>query len=113
MTKADLRALHKLAELRALRSAADLAKRQTVVSALEAQAAPLRQTASCETADISQLMVQEKHDLWRADQLSRLTLQLAQAQAAAQPYREAHARDTARAKVIERLMATQNRRRRA
>jgi hypothetical protein len=48
-------------------------------------------------------MVRERHARWRQDRLARLMPELARAEAAAQPMREACARDRAREAVLARL----------
>ncbi|MEO0859498.1 MAG: hypothetical protein AAFY65_02710 [Pseudomonadota bacterium] len=107
--KARLTALLALAHLRADKSALMLAKAQGVVDELGRRHRALRDAAHAGTGDISEMVIQDRHDQWREEQLFRLSIAMARAEAQAQPFREAHGRDVARAKVLEKLIAKQSR----
>ncbi|TFL18434.1 hypothetical protein [Jannaschia formosa] len=103
MTDPRLARLAQLAALRSLRSAARLAPARAQADALRGHVAALREAPRGEVADITQAMVQDSHDRWRAEEMRRLSMRLALAEAKAQPLREAHARDRAREAVLEKL----------
>ncbi|MGB3406448.1 MAG: hypothetical protein WBA67_03055, partial [Jannaschia sp.] len=73
------------------------------VNELQRRAVGLRDAGTVEATTIAELIVQDRHDAWRHAELSKLTLQLAKANAVAQPLREAHARDVARQQVVSKL----------
>lgn len=103
MMRDRLHLLGQLAALRAQRSAAALARRMTILTELEARDAALRNATPQDTADLTHLIARDRHDTWRGQQLAKLSLDLARANAQVQPYREAHSRDLAREQVIARL----------
>lgn len=103
MKRARLAELRKLAELRALRSAQALATRQAIVTELQRRDAALREPGPETTTDVADMIARDRHEIWKKEQLTRLGIVLARAQAEAQPYRERHARDRAREQVIDTL----------
>ncbi|MGB3553141.1 MAG: hypothetical protein WBA25_00710 [Jannaschia sp.] len=109
MKRDRLSALRALADLKAQRSAARLAGAQSIVARLQDQDAALRREDRSETVDLAELAARERHSRWRQEHLARLAVELAQANARAQPLREAHARDNAREKVLGRLLSRRRR----
>jgi hypothetical protein len=105
VTRAQLEQLALLADLRARRSAARLARRRAALTALERHAAALGAPAAPAPGDVQAAMAADRHDVWRAARLAELAPAIARAHAEAQPWREAHARDTARQLVLARLAA--------
>jgi len=98
-----LRDLETLASLREDRSAARLAKVQSLIDRLQAKAEDLRSKRLMAPDDVAQAIVQDRWDRWRANELAELSTQIARLYAVAQPERERHARDVARRAVLEKL----------
>lgn len=105
MTSGRLTGTERLAGLRADRSAARLAQIQAAIDVLETKASTLRDAATEAPASVAEAVMRDKWDRWRTEQLRVLNHQIARLQMVAQPQREAHARDNARRKVIEKLAA--------
>lgn len=103
MSNTRLSRLEALAGLRADRSGARLARVQTAIDALERKAAALRHPQVGAPASVADAVMRDRWDRWRSEQLRQIGHQLARLHAAAQPQREAHARDRARRSVLERL----------
>lgn len=99
----DLAQLARLAELRADRSAARLAKIQGLIDTLEAKAAALRDARSEAPASIAEAVMRDRWNRWRVQQTTMLNTQIARLQVVAQPQRELHARDRARTLVLEKV----------
>lgn len=92
-----------LAGLRADRSAARLARVQQAIDALEAKACMLRAPMAEAPGSVAEAVMRDRWDRWRAEQVRLLNHRIARLQAAAQPQREARARDEARRRVVESL----------
>ena len=95
--KTDLAVLCQLAGLTAEKSAARLARIQSLIDTLEGKAADLRRAA------ITEAVMRDRWHRWRTQQITLLNMQVARLQAVAQPQREVHARNTARNAVLEKL----------
>lgn len=103
MNRGDLEQLRKLAELRADRSAARLAKIQGLIDTLEGKATALRDARPDAPASIPEAAMRDRWNRWRAQQVGVLNTQIARLQVVAQPQRELHARDRARTMVLEKV----------
>lgn len=103
MKQADLRQLTLLADLRADRSAARLAKIQGLIDALEAKATALRDARPEQPASIAEAVMRDRWNRWRAQQVTMFNTQIARLQVVAQPQRELHARDRARTMVLAKV----------
>lgn len=103
MKQDDLKQLAKLAELRADRSAARLAKIQGLIDTLEAKATALREARPEAPGSIPEAVMRDRWNRWRAQQVAMLNTQIARLQVVAQPQRELHARDRARTMVLEKV----------
>lgn len=99
---ARLALLHRLAALRADRSAARLARAQAAIDTLEVRAASLREPLAPEP-DPRLAAIGDVHERWRRGQLVALNREIAGRRAHAEPLREAQARDRAREMVLARL----------
>lgn len=99
----QLALLRRLAALRADRAAARLARVQGLIDTLETRAAALRSAPVEPRTSISEAQVRDRWDRWRAQNLTVLNMQIARLNAAAQPQREALARETARGQVLGKL----------
>ncbi|WGH80175.1 hypothetical protein [Jannaschia ovalis] len=106
MTPRELRSLRALAQLRAERSGRDLAVYRGRIAALEARRATLTDQPLQAPETLAEAAAQDRWLRWRAAELSQLSLAAARLHAAAQPQREAHARDRARSEVIDRLIGS-------
>ena len=104
MTRAEqLILLQQLARLRADRAAARLARVQGLIDTLETRATALRDVPAADYNDLSEAVVRDRWDRWRAQNLAQLNTQIARLNIAAQPQREAQARETARLGVIKKI----------
>ena len=95
--------LQRLSALRADRTAARLARVQSLINTLEDQAATLRKVPPIQPSSAQDAVI---HDRWarkRAQSLAVLNTQIARLHGAAQPQREAFAREAARTAVLEKL----------
>ncbi len=101
--KTDLAVLCQLAGLTAEKSAARLARIQSLIDALEGKAADLRRAAPAAPVSITEAVMRDRWHRWRTQQITLLNMQVARLQAVAQPQREVHARNTARNAVLEKL----------
>ena len=90
-----------LAGLRAERSATRLARVQRAIDALEARADALRRPMAEPPGSVADAVMRDRWDRWRGEQLRLLGTRIARLHAAAQPEREARARDEARRRVVE------------
>lgn len=106
---ARLAELHRLADLRAERSAARLMRAQTAIDALETRADGLRTPLERDDSDPRMAVVADRHERWRRDQLIALNGEIALRRAHAEPLRQAQARDRARALVLEKLLGRRSR----
>lgn len=102
-TRQKLRELGILASLRENQSAVRLAKVQSLIDRLQSKAEDLRSRHLTTPENVSQAVVQDRWDRWRAAQLAELSTQIARLHAVAQPERERHARNVARRAVLEKL----------
>lgn len=103
MKRDELAQLTALAEIRADRSASRLVRLQTAIDALEAKAASLRNPCEEAPGSIADAVMHDRWNRWRSEQIRLLNARILRLQVVAQPLREAQARDTARAKVLEKL----------
>ena len=103
MKPRDLARLAQLADLRADRSAARLAKIQGLIDTLESKAAALREARPEQPESIAEAVMRDRWNRWRAQQVGVLNTQIARLQVVAQPQREVHARDRARTMVLARV----------
>ena len=109
MNRERLADLEALARLRADRSAGQLEKFASAIDRLERKVQTLRETVPDAPEDVAEGIMRDRWHRWRRQQISTLNLQLARLQAAAQPLREAHARDLARKTVLEKLVSERRR----
>lgn len=104
MKKADkLAMLRQLTRLRADRASSRLARVQGLIDTLEARATKLRDVPAAEFSSLSASVVQDRWERWRALNLAQINTQVARLNVAAQPQREARARETAREAVLKKL----------
>lgn len=104
MTRAEqLALLRQLASLRADRAAARLARVQGLIDTLETRADALRSAPSEPGGAISEAQIRDRWDRWRTQNLTVLNGQIARLNGAAQPQREALAKETARGQVLRKL----------
>ena len=95
--------LAKLAALKADRAAARLARVQALIDEMERRAAALRDVPDAPFVSLSESIMRDKWDRWRTQNLAKINTQVARLNVVAQPEREAHARETARAAVLAKL----------
>lgn len=95
--------LRDLTRLRADRAASRLAQVQGLIDTLETRAAKLRDVPDAAFDSLSASLVQDKWERWRAQNLAQINTQVARLNIAAQPQREARARETAREAVLKKL----------
>lgn len=106
MKHRDLRDLAHLARLRADHSARELARVSKPLAELAQARAQLQVAGDGGGPDLAQAAMRDRWLRWRASELRRLSVVEARLQAAAQPKREAHARDRARYEVLQKLLRT-------
>lgn len=92
-----------LAALRTDRASARLVRLQGAIDGIESKAAALRDVRPEPPGSVSDAVMRDRWHRWRTEQLRFLGQQAARLHAAAQPLREAQARDRARQRIIERL----------
>ncbi len=111
MKPAELEQLRQLAALRAQRSGAQLARIQRAINIAEDRAEALRTNPDSAPGSVSEAVFRDRWNRWRKQELQVLNGKIALMQSAAQPQREAHARDRARESVIDELSKGDGRRR--
>ena len=95
--------LRQLTRLRADRASSRLAKVQGLIDTLEARATKLRDVPDAAYNSLSASIVQDRWERWRALNLAQINTQIARLNVAAQPQREARAKETAREAVLKKL----------
>ncbi|SDY44509.1 hypothetical protein SAMN05444004_101459 [Jannaschia faecimaris] len=100
---AQLDLLRQLSRLRADRAAARLARIQGLLNTLEDKATALREEPDTPFTSVAESVVRDRWNRWRAVNLMQINTQVARLNIAAQPQREAQARDIARAAVLTKL----------
>ncbi|CTQ49095.1 hypothetical protein JDO7802_01105 [Jannaschia donghaensis] len=104
MTRAErLALLGRLARLRADRASGRLAKVQVLIDEMERRADAMRDVPDAPFDSMAESVMRDRWERWRGQNLARINLHVARLNTVAQPQREAQARETARAAILEKL----------